>query len=139
MQQWSLRITAYAERLLTGLDKLDWTESIKDMQRNWIGKSKGALIQFQLESTFPPLEGDQGGGNTSVEIEVFTTRPDTIFGVSYLTLAPEHELVDKITTEAQKEKVAAYVTYAKNRTERERQAEVKNITGEFTGAYAISL
>ncbi len=137
MQQWSLRITAYAERLLTGLDKLDWTESIKDMQRNWIGKSKGALIRFQLESTFPPLEGDQGGGNIDTFIEVFTTRPDTIFGVSYVTLAPEHELVDKITTEAQKEKVAAYVTYAKNRTERERQAEVKNITGEFTGAYVI--
>jgi leucyl-tRNA synthetase len=142
MQQWSLRITAYAERLLTGLDKLDWTESIKDMQRNWIGKSKGALIRFQLESTFPPLEGDQGGGNNvfgkaDISIEVFTTRPDTIFGVSYLTLAPEHELVEKITTEAQKEKVAAYVTYAKNRTERERQAEVKNITGEFTGAYVI--
>lgn len=137
MQQWSLRITAYAERLLTGLDKLDWTESIKDMQRNWIGKSKGALIRFQLESTFPPLEGDQGGGNIDAFIEVFTTRPDTIFGVSYVTLAPEHELVDKITTEAQKEKVAAYVTYAKNRTERERQAEVKNITGEFTGAYVI--
>jgi leucyl-tRNA synthetase len=125
MQQWSLRITAYAERLLTGLDKLDWTESIKDMQRNWIGKSKGALIRFQLEK------------QENTQIEVFTTRPDTIFGVSYVTLAPEHELVDKITTEAQKEKVAAYVTYAKNRTERERQAEVKNITGEFTGAYVI--
>lgn len=125
MQQWSLRITAYAERLLTGLDKLDWTESIKDMQRNWIGKSKGALIRFQLEK------------QENTQIEVFTTRPDTIFGVSYLTLAPEHELVDKITTESQKEKVAAYVTYAKNRTERERQSEVKNITGEFTGAYVI--
>lgn len=137
MQQWSLRITAYAERLLTGLEKLDWTDSIKDMQRNWIGKSKGALIRFELENNFPPLEGDQGGGKADFSIEVFTTRPDTIFGVSYLTLAPEHELVDKITTEAQKEKVAAYVTYAKNRTERERQAEVKNITGEFTGAYVI--
>lgn len=137
MQQWSLRITAYAERLLTGLDKLDWTESIKDMQRNWIGKSKGALIRFKLDEAVTPLDLPSRGENTSVEIEVFTTRPDTIFGVSYVTLAPEHELVDKITTEAQKEKVAAYVTYAKNRTERERQAEVKNITGEFTGAYVI--
>lgn len=137
MQQWSLRITAYAERLLTGLDKLDWTESIKDMQRNWIGKSKGALIRFQLERTFPPLEGGQGGGKDDNFIEVFTTRPDTIFGVSYLTLAPEHELVDKITTADQKEKVAAYVAYAKNRSERERQADVKNITGEFTGAYVL--
>ena len=137
MQQWSLRITAYAERLLTGLDKLDWTESIKDMQRNWIGKSKGALIRFKLDEAVTPLDLPSRGENTSIEIEVFTTRPDTIFGVSYVTLAPEHELVDKITTEAQKEKVAAYVTYAKNRTERERQAEVKNITGEFTGAYVI--
>ncbi|MFN3917518.1 MAG: leucine--tRNA ligase [Flavobacteriales bacterium] len=123
MRQWSLRITAYAERLLNGLDALDWSESIKEAQRNWIGKSKGCSIQFHLS-----------GGEV---IEVFTTRPDTIFGASYLTLAPEHELVAKITTDAHREKVEAYVTYAKNRSERERQADVKNITGEFTGAYAL--
>jgi leucyl-tRNA synthetase len=123
MRQWSLRITAYAERLLTGLDAIDWSESIKEAQRNWIGKSKGCSIQFHL--------------TTGEVIEVFTTRPDTVFGVSYLTLAPEHELVAQITTDAQREKVEAYVTYAKNRSERERQADVKNITGEFTGTYAL--
>ena len=122
MQQWSLRITAYAERLLSGLNGLDWTESIKDMQRNWIGKSKGCTIRFNTT-------------DGAHHIEVFTTRPDTIFGVSYVTLAPEHELVAKITTAEQREKIEAYVAYAKNRSERERQADVKNITGEFTGAY----
>ncbi|MCE3296742.1 MAG: leucine--tRNA ligase [Crocinitomicaceae bacterium] len=124
MQQWSLRITAYAERLLTGLDGLDWTESIKDMQRNWIGKSKGCTIRFKT-------------ADDKHNIEVFTTRPDTIFGVSYVTLAPEHDLVSQLTTEENKEKIEAYVAYAKNRSERERQADVKNITGEFTGAYVI--
>ncbi len=124
MQQWSMRITAYAERLLTGLDGLDWNESIKDMQRNWIGKSKGCSIEFRVE-------------NLEFRIEVFTTRPDTIFGVSYVTLAPEHELVAQLTTPENKEKIDAYVTYAKNRSERERQADVKNITGEFTGSYVL--
>lgn len=124
MKQWSMRITAYAQRLLDGLDALDWTESMKEAQRNWIGRSQGCSIRFKLK-------GSEGF------IEVFTTRPDTLFGVSYLTLAPEHELVDVITTAAQKDKVGAYVTYAKNRSERERQADVKKITGEFTGAYAV--
>jgi leucyl-tRNA synthetase len=124
MQQWSMRITAYAERLLTGLDGLDWNESIKDMQRNWIGKSKGCSIEFKVK-------------NEELRIEVFTTRPDTIFGVSYVTLAPEHELVSQLTTPENKEKIDAYVTYAKNRSERERQADVKNITGEFTGSYVL--
>lgn len=124
MKQWSLRITAYAERLLKGLDIIDWSESIKEAQRNWIGRSEGTSLKFEID-----------GYNTVVE--VFTTRPDTIFGVSYLTLAPEHDLVEKITTPEQKEKVEAYITYAKNRSERERQADVKKITGEFTGAYAI--
>jgi leucyl-tRNA synthetase len=124
MQQWSMRITAYAERLLTGLDGLDWNESIKDMQRNWIGKSKGCSIEFRVE-------------NLELKIEVFTTRPDTIFGVSYVTLAPEHELVAQLTTPENKEKIEKYVTYAKNRSERERQADVKNITGEFTGSYVL--
>ncbi len=124
MQQWSMRITAYAERLLTGLDGLDWNESIKDMQRNWIGKSKGCSIEFRVE-------------NLELKIEVFTTRPDTIFGVSYVTLAPEHELVAQLTTPENKAKIDAYVAYAKNRSERERQADVKNITGEFTGSYVL--
>jgi leucyl-tRNA synthetase len=124
MKQWSLRITAYAERLLKGLDTIDWSESIKEAQKNWIGRSEGTSLKFEID------------GYNEV-IEVFTTRPDTIFGVSYLTLAPEHELVEKITTPEQKEKIAAYITYAKNRSERERQADVKKVTGEFTGAYAI--
>jgi leucyl-tRNA synthetase len=124
MKQWSLRITAYAERLLKGLDEIEWSESIKEAQRNWIGKSEGSSLVYKLSA----------GGEV---IEVFTTRPDTIFGVSYLTLAPEHELVEKITTPEQKEKVEAYLQYAKNRSERERMAEVKKVTGEFTGAYAI--
>lgn len=124
MKQWSLRITAYAERLLKGLDIIDWSESIKEAQRNWIGRSEGTSLKFEIDGY-------------NAEVEVFTTRPDTIFGVSYLTLAPEHELVEKITTPEQKEKVEAYITYAKNRSERERQADVKKVTGEFTGAYAI--
>lgn len=124
MKQWSLRITAYAERLLNDLEQIDWTESIKEAQRNWIGKSVGTSLTFRLEKTNDP-------------IEVFTTRPDTIFGVSFVTLAPEHELVQKITTEAQKSAVDEYVTAAKNRSERERMADVKKISGVFTGAYVL--
>ncbi|MCK9481103.1 MAG: leucine--tRNA ligase [Bacteroidia bacterium] len=123
MKQWSMRITAYSERLLQDLDGLDWNENIKEIQRNWIGKSEGCSIRFSTE------EGAQ--------IEVFTTRPDTLFGVSYLTLAPEHELIHKIVSPAQKEKVDQYIAYTKTRSERERQSDVKKITGEFTGAYAI--
>ncbi|GIV26312.1 MAG: leucine--tRNA ligase [Bacteroidia bacterium] len=124
MPQWSLRITAYAERLLEGLEKLDWSESIKEAQRNWIGKSEGAEINFDLE-------------NYSEKITIFTTRPDTIFGVSYVVLAPEHPLIQKITTPEQKQLVEEYVQYAKNRSERERQSEINKVTGVFTGAYAI--
>lgn len=124
MKQWSLRITAYAERLLNDLEDLDWTESIKEAQRNWIGKSEGTSLLFQLE-------------NSLKKIEVFTTRPDTIFGVSFVTLAPEHELVKEITTQAQKQAVEEYITIAKNRSERERMSEVKKISGVFTGAYVI--
>ena len=123
MPQWSMRITAYAERLLNDLDALDWTESMKESQRNWIGKSTGTSLMFTLSGAAIPLE-------------VFTTRPDTVFGVSFMTLAPEHELVSKITTADQKKAVEDYVAYAKNRSERERQADVKKITGQFTGAYA---
>ena len=125
MRQWFLRITAYAERLLSDLETLDWTDSMKEMQRNWIGKSEGASIRFEVD----------GAGKEI--IEVFTTRPDTIFGVSFLTLAPEHELVNQITTEAQKAEVEAYVQLAKNRSERERMADVKRISGAFTGAFAL--
>jgi leucyl-tRNA synthetase len=124
MKQWSLRITAFAERLLNDLETIDWTESIKEAQRNWIGKSEGTSLLFQIE-------------NNSTHIEVFTTRPDTIFGVSFVTLAPEHELVNLITTAAQKLVVDDYVILSKNRSERERMADVKKISGVFTGAYVI--
>lgn len=124
MRQWSMRIKAYAERLLTGLDGIDWTDSLKDMQRNWIGKSQGASVHFKLE-------------NSEKTIEVFTTRPDTIYGVSFMVLAPEHDLVDEITTAEYAEGVANYKREASLKSERDRQADVKNITGQFTGAYAI--
>ncbi|MFH4966817.1 class I tRNA ligase family protein [Gaetbulibacter sp. M240] len=123
MTQWSMRISAYAERLLQGLNKIDWTDALKESQRNWIGKSVGASVTFKLK-------------NFDEVISVFTTRPDTIFGVSFMTLAPEHELVSKITTPAQKEAVDAYVEATAKRSERERMADVKTITGVFTGAYA---
>jgi leucyl-tRNA synthetase len=125
MMQWSMRITAYAERLLNGLDTIDWPEPIREMQRNWIGKSRGAEFDFSIE-------------NRSGTIKVFTTRIDTVFGVSFLVLAPEHELVEKITTPAQAAEVKAYVEMAKNRSERERMSEVKRVSGAFTGAYAIN-
>jgi leucyl-tRNA synthetase len=121
MKQWSLRITAYAQRLLEGLDTLDWSESIKEAQRNWIGRSEGATVRFPIGEDF---------------IEVFTTRPDTLFGVSFITLAPEHVLVSKFTTPDRRTEVEAYVTTAKNRSERERQAEVDKVSGIFTGSYA---
>jgi len=124
MKQWSMRITAYAQRLLDGLDTLDWTESIKEAQRNWIGKSEGTSLHFKI----------QGVDKT---IEVFTTRPDTVFGVSFVTLAPEHELVESLTTADNKAAVEAYVTQAKNRSERERQADINKITGVFTGSYVL--
>lgn len=124
MKQWSLRITAYADRLLKDLELIDWSESIKEAQRNWIGKSEGASLFFKLETI-------------DERIEVFTTRPDTIFGVSFVTLAPEHELVTKITTDMQRQAVEEYCQAAKNRSERERMAEVKNISGVFTGAFVL--
>ncbi|CAN5513474.1 leucine--tRNA ligase [soil metagenome] len=131
MKQWSLRITAYADRLLNDLDGLDWTESIKEAQRNWIGKSEGTSLKFSIAPS-PP----QGEGRGEV-IEVFTTRPDTIFGVSFVTLAPEHELVAQLTAPQQKNAVEEYITFAKNRSERERMADVKKITGVFTGSYVL--
>ena len=123
MTQWSMRISAYAERLLQGLETIDWTDSLKESQRNWIGKSVGASVTFKVK-------------DHDAEIEVFTTRPDTIFGVSFMTLAPEHDLVAKITTPEQKAEVDAYVEATTKRSERDRMADVKTISGVFTGAYA---
>ena len=128
MTQWSMRISAYAERLLQGLNDIDWSESIKESQRNWIGKSVGASVTFNVIPN--AVEG------TSHKIEVFTTRPDTIFGVTFMTLAPEHELVSQITTPEQKAAVDAYVEATAKRSERERMADVKTISGVFTGAFA---
>jgi leucyl-tRNA synthetase len=130
MRQWSMRIKAYAERLLTGLEGLDWTDSIKDIQRNWIGKSIGASVKFAVDF-------DSAQPTKSRVIEVFTTRPDTIFGVSFMVLAPEHPYVDEITTEEYKTEVDNYKATASLKSERDRQADVKNISGQFTGAYAI--
>ena len=124
MKQWSMRIGAYAERLLQGLDKIDWPDSLKEMQRNWIGKSVGAKVRFQIE-------------NHPDQLEVFTTRPDTLFGVTFMTLAPELELVKAITTAEQKEAVEAYIEKSAQRSERDRMADVKTISGVFTGAYAL--
>ena len=124
MTQWSMRITAYADRLLQGLDTIDWSESIKESQRNWIGKSVGASIDFVVAS------GDH-------KITVFTTRPDTLFGVTYLTLAPEHPLVLEITTEEQRAEVEAYIANTAKRSERDRMADTKTVSGAFTGAYAV--
>ncbi len=124
MQQWFLRITAYAERLLEGLDSVDWSESLKEIQKNWIGRSEGATIFFDLK--------DHEG-----HLEVFTTRPDTIFGATFMVIAPEHEAVDKITTSDYKEKVHDYIKMAKNKSERERMAEVKTVSGQFTGGYCV--
>ncbi|UWY28911.1 leucine--tRNA ligase [Flavobacterium sp. TR2] len=140
MTQWSMRISAYAERLLEGLNDIDWSESIKESQRNWIGKSVGALVKFQV-SSFKSEVDAQSDATLNVKpetnfIEVFTTRPDTIFGVTFMTLAPEHDLVAKITTAEQKAAVEAYIEKTAKRSERERMADVKTISGVFTGAYA---
>jgi len=121
MRQWFLRITEYADRLLESLDSLDWSDAMKEMQRNWIGKSVGAEVRFS---------------SGEYAITVFTTRPDTIFGVDFMVLAPEHQLVAEITTEEQKEAVEQYIKYVKSRSERERISEVKQVTGCFTGANA---
>ena len=137
MKQWCLRITAYAERLLNDLNGIDWTESIKEAQRNWIGRSEGAMLEFRIQNEelrMTVFDSDFSISDKELKIEVFTTRPDTIFGVTFLTLAPEHELVEKITTPEQKKAVEEYVTYAKNRSERDRMSEVKKISGTFTGA-----
>ena len=122
MMQWSLRITAYSERLLKGLDTIEWSDSLKEIQRNWIGRSEGATIFF-------PVQGHD------LALEVFTTRPDTVFGSTFMVIAPEHEWVEQITTAEYREKVNEYVEAARNRSERERMSEVKTVSGQFTGAY----
>jgi len=124
MKQWLLRITAYADRLLTGLNEIDWSDSVKEVQRNWIGKSEGAMINFRIK-------------NSDLQLQIFTTRPDTIFGATFMTLAPEHEYLFRLTTSDRKTAVENYVKEVKNRSDRERMADVKRITGVFTGAYAI--
>jgi len=125
MRQWFLRITAYADRLLDGLETIQFTESMKEMQRNWIGKSEGAELEFEIS-------------DSNEKIQVFTTRPDTIYGVDFLVLAPEHELVNRITTDSQRKAIDDYLEYVKSRSDRERMADVKQVTGCFTGAYAIN-
>ncbi|PCH94657.1 MAG: leucine--tRNA ligase, partial [Bacteroidetes bacterium] len=124
MKQWLLRITAYSDRLLAGLDGIEWSDALKEMQKNWIGKSRGASMMFSVE------ESDK-------KIEVFTTRPDTIFGATFMVLAPEHELVEEFCVDERQEAVNAYVEQTKKRSERERMTEVKRVSGEFTGAFAI--
>ncbi|MGB7393940.1 MAG: class I tRNA ligase family protein [Pricia sp.] len=163
MTQWMMRITAYAKRLLDGLDKIDWPQPLKDAQRNWIGRSEGASVKFKVLDSMSGVDSASNGGSKSENehpdpgsknksvgqgsvtpasnqnqdyIEVFTTRPDTIFGTSFMTLAPEHELVPKITTSKQQDEVDAYIEATAKRSERDRMADVKSITGAFTGAYA---
>lgn len=126
MRQWSLRITAYAQRLVDGLNEVDWSDSLKEIQRNWIGRSEGAAVWFPLADS------------SDTSFEIFTTRPDTIFGVTFMVLCPEHDMIDAITTPEQRLEVQQYVAWAKNRSERERQSEVKKVSGVFTGAYAIN-
>lgn len=125
MKQWILRVSAYAERLLQGLEKVEWSDSIKEIQKNWIGKSVGAFIQFTMDQHAETLD-------------IFTTRPDTIYGVSFMVLCPEHPFIEKFTTPDQKQAVEEYVFKAKNRSETERQTDVKKVSGVFTGSYAIN-
>ena len=125
MQQWLLRVTAYAERLLQGLESLEWSESLKEIQRNWIGKSQGAQMFF-------PIQGHEE------KLEIFTTRADTVFGVTFMVMAPEHEWVDRITTDDRREAVKQYIEETKKRSERERMSDTKRVSGVFTGAYAVN-
>ncbi|MEI6901381.1 MAG: class I tRNA ligase family protein, partial [Bacteroidota bacterium] len=125
MRQWFLRITAYAQRLLEGLDKIEFSESLKEMQRNWIGRSEGTEVQFTIKGA-------------ALNLDIFTTRPDTIFGCTFMVIAPEHELAEKITLSDHQKEVADYLLWAKNRSERERMTEVKKVSGVFTGSYCIN-
>jgi leucyl-tRNA synthetase/very-short-patch-repair endonuclease len=134
MMQWSMRITAYAQRLLTGLDTIDWPEPLKEMQRNWIGKSVGASVKFPLEAAKSKDSGSSAP-YTAPYIEVFTTRVDTVFGVSFLVIAPEHELVGPLTTPAQKADIDNYIAQTKKKSELDRMADTKTVSGAFTGSY----
>ena len=125
MKQWLLRVTAYAQRMLDGLDKLEWSESLKEIQRNWIGRSVGAQVFFDI-------------ANSERKLEIFTTRPDTIYGVTFMVIAPEHEWVAELTTDENKEAVEAYIAETKRRSERERIADTKRVSGVKTGSYAIN-
>ena len=144
LKQWMLRITAYADRLLADIDTVDWPEPIKTMQRNWIGRSTGAEVDFPLEKLGDDewfkdrADGSLPKAPEDGVIRVYTTRPDTLFGATYMVLAPEHDLVEQITTDAQREAVTAYVAKAAHKSELERTAEAKDKTGVFTGAYAIN-
>jgi leucyl-tRNA synthetase len=131
MKQWSMRITAYAERLLQGLDTIDWPEPLKEMQRNWIGKSTGASVKF-------PIESQESRIKSQDFIEVFTTRVDTIFGVTFLVIAPEHELVAELTTPEQKTEIDAYIVQTKKKSELDRMADAKTVSGAFTGSYVLN-
>jgi leucyl-tRNA synthetase len=142
MRQWYLRITDYADRLLEGLETVDFSDSMKEMQKNWIGKSEGAEMEFEIKTTDDRPQATDGQQSSVVRrpssLRVYTTRPDTIFGVDFMVVAPEHELVSKITTAEQQVAIDEYLHYVKSRSERERLAEAKTITGCFTGAYAIN-
>ena len=127
MTQWQLRVSAYAGRLLEDLEDLDWTDSLKDMQRNWIGKSQGAEMNFKVSN-----------GTEEYDMTIFTTRADTVFGVTFMVLAPESEWVEKLTTAEQKEAVEEYLAMAKKKTERERMMEARKVTGVFSGSYAVN-
>ena len=133
MNQWQLRFSAYAERLLADMEELEWTDALKEMQKNWIGKSQGAEMVFKVSNT-DPAEGE----SAEYDMTIFTTRADTVFGVTFMVLAPESEWVAKLTTKGQKESVEAYLLEAKKKTERERMAETRKVTGVFTGSYAVN-
>ncbi|CAG4992795.1 Leucine--tRNA ligase [Dyadobacter sp. CECT 9275] len=146
MRQWMMRITAYAQRLLDGLDTIDWTDSLKEQQRNWIGRSVGALVRFEIDQNGEGNreEGEKlsdasaGVPSSSSFIEVFTTRVDTIYGVTFMVIAPEHELVDVITTQAQRAEIDVYLDNTRKKSERDRVSDVKTVSGAFTGAYVIN-
>ena len=146
MRQWCLRVSAYAQRLLDGLETIEWTDSLKETQRNWIGRSEGTEVEFKIAHPQPLPEGGETEnaelpssreGQGVGSFTIFTTRADTMFGVTFMVLAPESELVEKLTTPEQKKEVDEYIAYVKKRTERERQMDHK-VTGVFSGSYAIN-
>ncbi len=140
MMQWSMRITAYSERLLQGLNQIDWPQPLKDSQEYWIGKSQGAAVKFLVDNSRMSVDGnlDNQQSITDNHIEVFTTRPDTIFGATFMVLAPENPLVEKLTTAEQKSEIENYIEDTSKKTERDRMTDVKNVSGAFTGSYAVN-